>query len=137
MQPHQEQLAASSTMGRLLCTAQHHLSPQEQLTVVQQFLNRILMDKMMTDSSVISITYGNKLHVVNDALLEGPGVCMQHQGHNHDEEYNMSLDVNPQGWPKIHHCYQQQVAQQKTTFPPVVLVPAGTDCSVAKCRRAS
>ncbi len=80
-----------------------------------------------TDSSVISVTYGSKLHVVNDALLEGPGVCMQHQGHNHDKEYNMSLNVNPQGWPQIHHCYQQQIAQQQTTLPPVVLVPAGTD----------
>lgn len=24
-------------------------------------------------------TYGHKLHVVNDALFEGPGICMQHQ----------------------------------------------------------
>ncbi len=78
MQPlHQLQLAASTTMGRLLCTAQYHTSPQEQLTVVQQFLKRFLVDK--TDNNVINVTYGNKLHVVNDALLEGPGVCMQHQ----------------------------------------------------------
>ncbi len=44
----------------------------------------------------------------------------------------MGLGVHPQGWPQIHYCYQQQVAQQQTTFPPVVLVPAGTECSVAK-----
>ena len=41
----------------------------------------------------------------------------------------MGLDVDPQRWPQIHHCYQQQVAQQQTTFPPVVLVPAETGCS--------
>lgn len=85
-----------------------------------------------TYSTVVDVTYGNKFHVVNDALLEWPGVCMQHQRHDHDKEHNMCLDVHPQGWPQIHHSYQQQVAQQQTTFPPVVFVPAGTDCSVAK-----
>lgn len=69
------------------------------------------------------LTYRNKLHGVDDPLLEGSSVCVQHQRDHHDEEDNVRLDIHTKSWPQVHHRHQDQVAQQQTAFPPVVLVP--------------
>ena len=73
------------------------------------------------------LTYRNKLHGVDDLLLEGASVCMQHQRHHHDEQDNVGLNVYTKRWAQVDDCHQDQVAQQQTALPPVILVP------VCKC----
>ena len=58
----------------------------------------------------LNITYRDKLHVVNDWLLEGPCISVQQQRHHHDQEHNVGLDVYSKSRTQVDNCHQDQVA---------------------------